>query len=209
MPTLAEAIVTVSRHVTHAETTLGVLQTQATDQQELLAMLAETDAVLRALLQTKSEESFAEVERLLLRGLQTVFGPSWNAVHLTCTAKAGRLHAELTLKHGDVEGPVLDTFGGGPAALVSFLLRVLVLRRTKLAPVILLDETFSQVSADFLPDLSKFLRLLVDRLGMTLLLVTHLPVLADSATKVYEAKLMPGNRTVFTDVTTHRASAPL
>ncbi len=198
---LADAINSVERSLSSATAVEASLTETVAQTEREMALLTETEAILRALLQAKSEESFAEVEHLLLRGLQTVFGPLWNKVSLTCTSKAGRLHAELSLRHGEVEGPVLDTFGGGPASLVSFLLRILVLRRTKLAPVILLDETFSQVSGGYLSELSQFLRLLVDRLGMTIVLVTHLPALAESATRVYEARLMPGNKTEFTDVT--------
>jgi ABC-type molybdenum transport system ATPase subunit/photorepair protein PhrA len=198
---LRSALDVMARHLTATETAAATLArtTETCAQEE--ALLTEVDAILRALLQQKTTESFAEVETLLLRGLQTVFGPAWQRVTMVCMHKNNRLHAELSLTFGEIEGPVLDTFGGGPAALVSFLLRVLVLRRTGLAPVLLLDETFSQVSEDYLTPLSTFLRLLADRLGMTILLVTHQPKFAHAANRVYTTRLMPGNKTLLTEVT--------
>jgi broad specificity phosphatase PhoE len=156
---------------------------------EAKVTLGQVDAVLRALLQSHTAETFRDVEQLLLRGLQTVFAGQWGAVTITCTQRGGRLWAELSLvKEGGIAGAPLDTFGGGPASVVAFLLRVLVVRRLKLAPVLLLDETFAQVSADYVPALAQFLRLLVEKLHVTILLVTHQPAFAEAAHRVYRVR---------------------
>jgi ABC-type dipeptide/oligopeptide/nickel transport system ATPase subunit len=194
--TLDAAIVEVDRAVAHLQRCQAAARSEAGLAQHEESILREADVVLRAILQQKTDEAFREVEELLLRGLQTVFGPEWTKVRINCSQKAGRLWGELTLSQGEHEGPPLEAFGGGPTSLVSFLLRLLVVRRTGLAPVLLLDETFSQVSASALPELAKFLRMLVDKLGVVILLVTHQPLFAESATRVYRASYENG-RTVF------------
>lgn len=188
---LTPAILDIEQRLRWSGERLQRLQTEVDVKKSDVDVLKESDLVLRALLKQRTTEAFREVEVLLLKGLQTVFGPEWTAVRIDTTQKHGRLWGELTLvkqgPDGVIEGSPLDSFGGGPVSLISFLLRFLVVRRTGLAPLLILDETFSQVSADYLPAVSKFLRLMVDRLGMTLLLVTHRPALAESATRVYRA----------------------
>lgn len=164
------------------------------------ALLEQVDHVLRALMKSQTDEAFKEVETLLLRALQMVFGDQFTGVTLECSQKRGRLWADVSFQCRGIEGPPLDAFGGGPASVAAFILRFLVVRRLGLAPLLLLDETFSQVSASAVPGLAKFLRLLVDKLGFTILLVTHQPAFLDAATVAYRAS-HDGEETHFEQVT--------
>ncbi len=196
---VSKALVTVTTMAQSARARQVSAQKNLTDAQQEHALLEQTDLVLRAILKHQTDSAFQEVEQLLLKGLQAVFGPEWTGVHLNVTQKHGRLWADISFKYGDVEGPPLEAFGGGPASVAAFLLRFLVVRRCGLAPLLLLDESFSQVSASAIPALGKFLRLLVDKLGFTILLVTHQPLFLESATKAYRAT-HDGNQTTFTPV---------
>jgi hypothetical protein len=188
MSHLVPLIAQAQLRLTTAGDRLADLTQTATGCTDRLNEQAEADLVLRALLKQRTDESFKEVEELILRGLKTVFSTeNWTAVKIDCQQVRGRLSGELVLVQGDVEAPPLEAFGGGPTSLAAFLLRMLVVRRVGLAPLLLLDESFSQVSARDLPALAKFLRLLVDKLGFTILLVTHQPLFAEYANHVYTA----------------------
>ena len=80
---------------------------------------------------------------------------------------------EPVLVDGGVEAPLLESFGGGPATVVAFLLRLIVAHRLQLHPVLLLDESFAQVSSQYVGNVAKLLKELAAQLGWTFVLVTH------------------------------------
>lgn len=79
----------------------------------------------------------------------------------------------------------MDSFGGGPVNVIAFLLRVIMVKRFKLAKFLALDESFNNVSSDYLPLVSEMLQKLCREHGFTILAVTHQPVLAGAADRVY------------------------
>lgn len=143
-----------------------------------------------ALLQTYSEQEQAElharIEGLVTQGLQAVFGEE-----LGFRMQPGNERGQATLRfsvtgHG-VETDVLEARGGGLAAVIGFLLRVIV---TALHPAqprrfFVLDETFGMVSAGFQEELGRFIRRLCDEADLQVLLVTHAPRVGLHADRVY------------------------
>jgi DNA repair exonuclease SbcCD ATPase subunit len=96
----------------------------------------------------------------------------------------------------------MDARGGGLAATVGFLLRVVVLLlRTGGTgkQLLVLDETFAHVSAEYLEGVGRFLREIVDRSGVQIILVTHQETLAEAADVVYRFTAKDG-KTVVTHV---------
>ena len=62
-------------------------------------------------------------------------------------------------------------------------------------PVLLLDETFSHVSESYLEPLSNLIKLVTDRLGIQVILVSHQDTLTAAADVVYEVRLVDGTAT--------------
>jgi ABC-type dipeptide/oligopeptide/nickel transport system ATPase subunit len=162
-------------------------------------VLTYTGAALRQLLQTVSAEAITAVEQLETYGLQVIFDDQSLVFKIETSQKRGVQWMEPKLLQGEVEAPILDAFGGGPATVVAFLLRVLVLKRLGLAPVLLLDEPFSMVSAEYVASVGKLLRELCEMTGMVMIMVTHQPAFMEHAHKAYEAQ-ETGNGTVFRGV---------
>ena len=72
------------------------------------------------------------------------------------------------------------------AAVAGFLIQaVLVLLTPGLRPVLFLDEVFAQVSEGYLEPLSAFIKELVDRSPLQVVLVTHSEVFMEMADAVY------------------------
>jgi DNA repair exonuclease SbcCD ATPase subunit len=164
-----------------------------------VSLLTLTSAALQQLLRMVSVESLAAVEHLETYGLKTIFEDQPLSFKIETETKRGIQWMTPKLVHGDVEAPILDAFGGGPATVVAFLLRVLVCKRLGLAPVILLDEPFSMVSAEYIAAVGKFLRELCRQLGLTLIMVSHERAFVEFADKAYEATETSGG-TVFKEV---------
>lgn len=150
-------------------------------------------------LQVKAQET---IEELVTRGLQTIFDSSLS-FHIVQTIKGRSVSVEFMVRTtiGDtfIETPVLDARGGGVVATIGFLLRVVVLllsSGTKQDNVLILDETFAHVSEEYLPPLGEFLRELVDKTGIQILMVTHQSEFMEYADKSYRFSIRDGKTEV-------------
>lgn len=130
------------------------------------------------------------IEGLVTRGLQTIFDDKYS-FHIIQTVKGKTANVEFvvrtTLEGSTTETSVMEARGGGLAAVVGFLLRVVVmlLRSDKNEKVLFLDETFAHVSAEYLPALGEFLREIVDKSDMQIIMVTHQDEFVDYADVTY------------------------
>ena len=93
-----------------------------------------------------------------------------------------------------LETDVIDARGGGLVNVASFLLRVLLLlsARPVLSRVLILDESFVNISREYRPALTELLRRMVDEGGIQILLITHSDDLTDAADVVYRFALEDG-----------------
>lgn len=170
-------------------------------QQELVALDAETKLLTHVniafdqLIELTTKESTGSVEQLVTYGLRHVFADLNLSFRLQVEQKRGVQCVEPRLIDGPVDAAILDAFGGGPAVVVGFLLRLLVCRRLGLAPVLLLDEPFAFLSAQYRDPLGELLKELAKMTGMTLVLVTHDPAYLAHADYAYEAVSTPTGNT--------------
>lgn len=138
--------------------------------------------VIRSFSDESSERLRADIERLVTHGLRTVFEDDSLTFVVTTRVLRGATSVEFSLRSGDVERPILNSYGGGVAEVVAFVLRVVVTLLSGKRPLLVLDEPFSRVSANFRPRLARFVRELVDQTNLQIIAVTHddhLPEVAD------------------------------
>jgi DNA repair exonuclease SbcCD ATPase subunit len=166
----------------------------AVRQKEQAARLDQVVALLAALQETWRNSFQEAVGRLVSQGLAGVFGEELDLV--VEMGMSGDLPtARFAVRDGrGLETDVMDARGGGLVNVASFLLRVLLLlsARPPLARLLVLDESFSNVSAEYLPTLTALLRRICEEGNFEILLVTHRPELADAADVAYEFKLVDG-----------------
>jgi DNA repair exonuclease SbcCD ATPase subunit len=139
-----------------------------------------------------------QIEALVTQGLQTIFGEELT-FHLVPQVRGKRPEIDFLVRSRLDDGTIVDTDvmdarGGGLAATVGFLLRlvVLLLSRSRQETVLFLDETFAHVSADYEPRLAEFLRELVDKTGVQVVMVTHSDAFSESADTRYRFDLHDG-----------------
>jgi hypothetical protein len=138
----------------------------------------------------------AKVEQLVTHGLRIVFGEDLE-FHLVPGMKGKYATTDFMIRsrQGDewIETPVLQARGGGVAAVVGFVIRViLLLLRPNSRHTLFLDETFAQLSEDYEEPLANFIRELVDRTDCQVVLVTHSNAYDAVADVAYRLRLEDG-----------------
>ena len=157
-----------------------------------VALLGLTDTALVALLQQTSAANLKAIEELVTSGLQAIFDDLALSFRFDVDQARGQQTLTPVLaSHGQVEGPILDSHGGGPAQVVALLLRLLTVHRLGLYPLVVLDEALNMVSDQYIANCAEFLKGLCSRLGLTLLLVTHKDQFAVEATRAYRISTGP------------------
>ncbi len=158
---------------------------------EEIELLDKVIGVLNSVGESRQKEVQDQIEGLVTRGLQTIFSENLS-FHLVSSLRGSAANIDfIVVTHledgSEVETPVLDGRGGGLAAIVGFLLRVVVLMldETSGSRVLILDETFAHVSAEYEPRLAEFIKDLVDGTDLQVLMVTHSTAYSDLADKVY------------------------
>ncbi len=149
-------------------------------------------AILDTVIQKVAANGVDRVQRVVTQGLQLVFGPEVSLVLERVEGARGTQY-RLKIKDGEVVGTPMDSFGGGVVNVTSFLLRVLMLHRFRMAKLLVLDESFNNISLSHQAKVSEMLRSLCDDHGYSILAVTHQPELAVHATRTYSVGGEKGN----------------
>lgn len=170
--------------------------------QEEIVVLDKSSMVLNSIGEERQLKAQDTIEQLVTRGLQQIFDDSLS-FHIVQTVKAKTASVEFVVRTtladgGIVDTPVMDARGGGLAATIGFLLRVviLLLKGKSQDNILILDETFAHVSAEYLPNVSEFLRELVDKTGVQIVMVTHQEELTENADVVYRFTTQDGKTKV-------------
>ena len=135
--------------------------------------------VQEAATQTQTEALEALVS-LVNHCLAAVFGPE--AYKLKPTVAPARGKTEVTLEFQDATGnalPPLDACGGGVVDVAAFALRAasLVIARPAARRLLVLDEPFKFLSAEYRQAAGELLTTLAEDLDFQIVLVTHVPEL--------------------------------
>lgn len=154
--------------------------------------------LLTSIGEERQETAQRQIETLVTRGLQTIFGNTYS-FHLVQSVKNKRPEVELiirsTLSRGRIiDTPIMGARGGGVTEVVGVLLRIVILlldKKDKDIPLIL-DEPLSHLSVDHLAPMAEFLRELVNYTGIQIIMVTHQREFGVYADKVYEFTLADG-----------------
>lgn len=154
--------------------------------------------VLTAIGEQRQDTAQRTIEALVTQGLQTIFGDDLS-FHLVPSVRAKTPVVDFRVRSTLTDGRVVDTDvmdarGGGLAATVGFLLRLvnLLLNQHRRDPVMFLDETFAHVSAEYLPRLVEFLKELIAKTPVQVVMVTHEDSFLEAADVTYRFELTDG-----------------
>lgn len=177
-------------------------------EQELLAAVVQLLSAMQKVWAARFQEA---VGSLVSEGLAGVFGEEMNlVVEMGQSGDLPTVKFSLRDSRG-LETDVLDARGGGLVNVASFLLRMLLLlsARPPQARLLFLDESFANVSEEYVGPLSALLRRLCEEGGFQIVLVTHRPALAAAGDYVYQFSLRPNGTTAVKTVKTPEDGAAL
>lgn len=179
---------------------LVAVESEITRLEDDEAVLLLVSALFRQLIDREVAEGVKAVEHLQTEGLQAVFDDQDISVNAHIDESRGKVSVELmTLQkkpNGDIiKGLARDDFGGSVLTVQSVLLRVIIMIRRGLRPLLLLDETLPAFDANYISNMGSFLSELCARLGIDVLMVTHNPALFDAADRSYRIVRKGGEST--------------
>jgi|GEM_PF-2536668 len=160
-----------------------------TNEEALLLLVAE---LLRTLVDAEVTEGVEAVTKLQTEGLQEIFPDKDVSLEADVTSSRGKVSVDLMTVDRKPDGEVVkgadvDFFGGSISTVESVLLRIIVIMRRGLRPLLVLDETLGAIAKLYVDRMATFLRTLCNRIpgGMDVLAVSHDPLLIDAAEKAY------------------------
>jgi ABC-type branched-subunit amino acid transport system ATPase component len=153
--------------------------------------LAKTGELLRTLMDKLVFDQVKAIESVVTEGLKSIFFDQDLSFEAVVGTSRGKIAIDLLIRRArkqiDIVGPPLETVGGGISSIASLTLRLLALMRLKKFPFLLLDETLSAVSDEYVDQTGQFLGKLAETTGIPILLVTHKQSFLDHAKSSYQA----------------------
>ena len=179
---------------------LSVVERQVSSLEVEGEVLSRVADLFRTLIDREVVDNAKAVEALLTEGLQAIFDDLDLSVRTEIDVQRGKVAVDLLTvqkqEDGTVtEGSSTDAYGGSVSTVQSVLLRIVVLNRRGLRPLLLLDESLGAVAEHYVPRVGQFLSLLCKRMGLDVLAVTHNPAVVEAAQTVYRLKKKDGKAT--------------
>jgi hypothetical protein len=155
------------------------------------ALLELVASLIKRLIDVEVSDGVKAVERLQTEGLAEIFHDQNMAVRAEVTESRGRVSVlfltQRSLENGTlVEGEADQSFGGSILTMQSILMRITVIFRRGLRPLLLLDETLAAVAQKYVDRAAKFLSSLCKNLGIDILLISHDEALVSAADRSYQ-----------------------
>lgn len=161
--------------------------------QERVDLLDLVSALIRSLIDSEITEGVKAIETLQTEGVRAVFDDQEITVRAEVEVLRGKVSVSLVTaqrkENGDViEGVSLEGFGGAVSTVQSVLLRLALIFRRGLRPVLFLDESLPAFDEKYVLNMAAFLKTLCRRMGVDILLVTHNPILVEAADRAYRIR---------------------
>lgn len=157
------------------------------NEEELLDLVGN---LIRQLIDVEVTDGVKAVEKLQTEGLQEIFHDQKLSVRAEVGEERGKVSVTLLTgrerKDGSVvEGTADQSFGGSVLTMQSVLMRITVIFRRQMRPLLLLDETLSAVANKYVDRAARFLSTLSKRLDLDILLISHDEALVSASTNAY------------------------
>ena len=129
-----------------------------------------------------------QIEDIINKGLAFVYKDDFINITVDTEFKNNRTQFKVSISDAKVTSANLEeSFGGGVLATVGFLFKVVTNILLKNERLMVFDESLTFVSKHYQENLSTFIRELCADLDLTLVLISHQPLLHSQADLVYEA----------------------
>lgn len=154
---------------------------------------------VRAYVQIVAEQTQKKIEyhisNLVSMALSAVF-PDPYEFSLQFVQRRNKTEADLIFKKDGNEGDPLDISGGGALDVASFALRAATWSIKPSRKVLLLDEPGKFISRDLQEKFGEMLKTISTKLGIQLIVISHIPEIISYADKVFNTTNIKGETIV-------------
>lgn len=163
-----------------------------------IKLLEQAQAFLQKVAQDTQSQLKFQIEDIVNLALETCF-PNEYEFQLQFNISRGKTDAELVFLSQKTGRPIdpMNASGGGVVDLTCFALRIASYALEQgIDNVIILDEPFRFISRDLQARAGEILKSLSTKLGLQILMVTHIGQMIDVADKVFEVKKNSDGRSI-------------
>lgn len=160
-------------------------------------ILTATDQALLTISTKLLGQSIDTIDKLVTAGLKAVFEDQRLDFKARVERYRGKTSVKFELDHEGVKAPIRESYGGGVQVLAGVLLRIATILALGLRKILILDESLSHVSPQYVPQVSKLLRKLAQELDFTIVMISHDDSFAAEADVHYQAVQSSGEGTTF------------
>lgn len=158
-----------------------------------ISILRESIEVLKVLIKQLTSAGLEQYEQLINRALNEIFIGRRYEFKVDVQDRGDKKRVFLLLRKFDSgswgEWRNIDNSTGGSArAIIDLISRIFLIVIKRKQKFLFLDESLSQVSADYIGRVKDFLRLLAEDMEFDIVFITHDPRYIAGATKLYEIK---------------------
>lgn len=170
------------------------IENKLSDNKNNFNLLIDAQAFLQDVAQKTQSKLKLQIEDIVNLALETCF-PNEYEFRIDFSVSRGKTEAELIFL-SKLTGNKIDPMnasGGGVVDLTSFALRIACYTlQYNINNVIVLDEPFRFISRDLQDKAGQILKSLSQKLGLQIIMVTHIPELVNVADKIFEVKKIDG-----------------
>ena len=163
-----------------------------------IKLLEKAQVFLQKVAQDTQSQLKFQIEDIVNLALETCF-PNEYEFQLQFNIARGKTDAELVFLSQKTGRPIdpMNASGGGVVDLTAFALRIASYALEQgVDNVIILDEPFRFISRDLQARAGEILKSLSTKLGLQVIMVTHIGQMIDVADKVFEVKKNSDGRSV-------------
>ena len=163
-----------------------------------IKLLEQAQVFLQKVAQDTQSQLKFQIEDIVNLALETCF-PNEYEFQLQFNIARGKTDAELVFLSQKTGRPIdpMNASGGGVVDLTCFALRIASYALEQgIDNVIILDEPFRFISRDLQARAGEILKSLSTKLGLQVIMVTHIGQMIDVADKVFEVKKNSDGRSV-------------
>lgn len=151
-------------------------------------VLSQVEELFKFLLDKYVNKYAESISEVVTEGLESIFYDQELEFAIEVSQKHGKVWVEFLTTEGAKTGSAIDSFGGGIASVESLLLRILILLKTGLARYLILDESLSSLSTEYIENCGNFVKRMCEELDVDVLLITHNQDFVEYADKAYKGK---------------------
>lgn len=143
-------------------------------------------------IKTQNQLSF-HISDITSLALEAVFNDPYKLI-VEFVQRRNKTECDLYFERDGNRVEPLSASGGGAIDVAAFALRIASwsMQRPKSRNVIILDEPLRFLSADHQEQASQMIKEVSQKLGIQFIIITHEPILASYADKVFETKIRKG-----------------